>query len=69
MRPSRDVRDVEVKSVLKKLKAPAFAAGVNRHEVREGAELIGLSLEEHITNVLEAMSEHAAALGLAGVEE
>lgn len=66
VRPSRDVRDVEVKSVLKKLKAPAFAAGVNRKEVREGAELIGLSLEEHIANVLSAMGDHAADLGLAG---
>ncbi len=67
VRPSKDVRDVEVKSVMKKLKVPSFAAGVNREEVRQGAELIGLSLEEHIANVLQAMSEQAEALGLAGV--
>ena len=67
VRPSKDVRDVEVNSVMKKLKVPSFAAGVNREEVRQGAELIGLSLEEHIANVLQAMSEQAEALGLAGV--
>lgn len=66
VRPSRDVRDVEVKSVLKKLKQPAFAAGVHREEVHEGATLIGLPLEDHVANLLAALSRDAASLGLAG---
>ncbi len=66
VRPSRSVRDVEVKSVLKKLKTPSFAAAVNREEVALGAAKIGLSLEEHIGNMLQAMSADAEILGLAG---
>jgi putative nucleotidyltransferase with HDIG domain len=55
---------LEPKSVKKKLKQPSFAAGVHRDEVYAGAELLGLSLDEHIANVVEAMQPIARELGL-----
>jgi len=66
VQPTQSIREVKVSSVLKKLKTPAFAAGVHREEVYAGAEGIGLGLEEHIGNILAALSENADALGIAG---
>lgn len=68
VRPTRSIHEVEVKSVIKKFKTPAFAAGVNREDVTRGAEEIGVPLEDHIQNCLEALKANADALGLAGVE-
>jgi len=65
VRPSRSVIDVKVKSVKKKMKSKAFAANVNREDIRKGAEMLGLSLEEHIDNVIKAMQSVAPELGLA----
>jgi putative nucleotidyltransferase with HDIG domain len=55
---------LEPKSVRKKLKQPSFAAGVHRDEVYAGAELLGLELDEHISNVVAAMQPLAKELGL-----
>jgi putative nucleotidyltransferase with HDIG domain len=52
------------KSVKKKLKTPAFAAAVNRDEVRAGAEELGVDFDDHIARVIAAMEERATELGL-----
>jgi putative nucleotidyltransferase with HDIG domain len=57
------------KSVKKKLKQPSFAAGVNRDEVRQGAEELGVEFDEHIAFVIESMAERADELGLGPREE
>lgn len=58
------IDDLTPKSVKKKMKDGAFAAGVDRDEVRRGVELIGLDLDTHIANVIAAMQEIAGELGL-----
>jgi predicted hydrolase (HD superfamily) len=68
VRPSRSVADLEAKSVLKKMKDRAFAAGVDREEVRRAAEELGVDLAEHVAFVIAAMREVAPALGLAGTD-
>jgi putative nucleotidyltransferase with HDIG domain len=59
---------LEPKSVKKKLKQPSFAAGVHRDEVYAGAEGLGIELDEHIRNVIEAMQPIAQELGLRTAE-
>ena len=56
------------KSVRKKLKTPSFAAGVNRDEVRQGAEELGVDFDEHVAFVIDAMAERADELGLGSRE-
>ena len=53
------------KSVKKKLKQPSFAAGVNREEVRAGAEELGVDFDEHVAFLIAAMEERSDELGLA----
>ncbi|MBR9989529.1 MAG: HD domain-containing protein [Gemmatimonadetes bacterium] len=63
MRPT-GIDDMQAKSVKKKMKDKAFAAGVDREDVRSGAELLGVELDTHIANVIEAMREISGELGL-----
>ena len=58
------IATLEPKSVKKKLKQPSFAAGVNRQDVYEGAEELGVELDDHIRFVTEAMRPIAGELGL-----
>jgi putative nucleotidyltransferase with HDIG domain len=64
VRPSRSLRDLEVSSVRKKLKDKAFARGVSRDDVIQGAAELGVPLEEHIAFVLDALRPHEPLLGL-----
>jgi putative nucleotidyltransferase with HDIG domain len=66
VRPSRSVMEVEAKSVRKKMKDKAFARGVNRDDVINGAADLGVDLDEHIEFVIKAMQGSAETLGLAG---
>src|SRR6266567_1336088 len=69
VRPDKSVIGLEVASVRKKMKAKGFAAGVHREDLYKGAEELGIDLDEHIANVIEAMSSVADTLGLVGKQE
>ena len=58
------IEGMKPKSVTKKLKQPSFAAGVNREEVQQGAEELGVDFDEHVSFVIAAMTARAGELGL-----
>ena len=68
VKPNRSVFEVDVASVKKKMKDKAFARSVNRQDIIEGAQELGVPLEEHIAFCGKAMQDRAADLGLQGAQ-
>jgi putative nucleotidyltransferase with HDIG domain len=66
VRPTKSVHEVDARSVRKKMKDKAFARGVNRDDVVNGANELGVDLDEHISFVIASMQSRASDLGLAG---
>ncbi len=66
MRPSRSVLDMEARSVLKKWKNERFAAGVKRPVIEKGAAMLGVGLEELVTDTIMGMRTVAKEIGLEG---
>lgn len=63
IRPTK-IEGMKVKSVMKKFKTATFAAGVDREEVRKGADLIGMELTDLIAFIIEVLQRHKEELGL-----
>jgi len=64
VKPTKAIADVEVKGVRKKMKDKAFARGVNRADILQGAAELGVELDAHIAFCLEAMKRQSGELGL-----
>ena len=69
VKPSRSVHEVDTKSVRKKMKDKAFARSVSREDIINGAQDLGIELDEHIGFCIRAMQSRAADLGLAGTSQ
>jgi len=67
VKPSKSLREVDAKSVRKRMKDKAFARSVSREDIVNGAVEMGLDLDEHIAFCVEAMRNVASELGLAGI--
>jgi putative nucleotidyltransferase with HDIG domain len=66
VKPNKSLDEVDARSVRKKMKDKAFARSVNREDIVEGAQELGVDLDAHITEVIEAMKAAADQLGLRG---
>lgn len=66
VKPSKNIADLDAQSVRKKMKDKAFARSVSRDDIINGAQDLGVELNEHITFCIEAMKAKAQDLGLAG---
>lgn len=64
VKPSKSVKDVDVSSVKKRFKEKSFARGVRREDIFQGAEELGVPLDEHIENVIQALRNESERLGL-----
>ncbi|MFK5882117.1 MAG: hydrolase [Sulfurospirillum sp.] len=64
VRPSKSVMDLELKSVKKKFKQKSFAAGADREVMKKGADMLGISMDELISEVILSMRAIAPSLGL-----
>ena len=64
VRPSRSVLDLEVKSLKKKFKDKAFAAGVNREVIKKGCEMLGMDMDDVMREAIEGTKERADEIGL-----
>ena len=68
VKPTKSIFDVEVSGVRKKMKDKAFAKGVHREDIVNGAAGLGVDLDQHIAFCLEAMQKNADELGLVGTK-
>jgi predicted hydrolase (HD superfamily) len=66
VRPSKSVLDMEARSVKKKWNDKKFAAGVNRSVIEKGASMLGVNLDDLITDCIMGMREVADEIGLKG---
>ena len=66
VRPTKSIRDVDVRAVKKKMKDKAFARAVNRDDITRGAEHLGMPLDDVIAQVIDALKGDAERLGLVG---
>lgn len=66
VKPSKSIHEVDARSIRKKMKDKAFARGVNRDDITQGAAQLGLDLDEHIAFCIVAMKTIAPQLGIAG---
>ena len=66
VRPTKSIHDVDARAVKKKMKDKAFARAVNRQDIAEGAEQLGMPLDDVIAEVIAALKSDAERLGLAG---
>ena len=64
VRPTKNLKDIKMKSVKKKLKDKAFARGANREEIEQGAKELGVDLSEHILFVADCLQKNAKLIGL-----
>jgi putative nucleotidyltransferase with HDIG domain len=66
VKPGKSIDEVDVRSVRKKMKDKGFARAVRREDITDGAEVLGVDLDEHIAFCIEALKPVAADLGIAG---